>query len=1291
MHRTDSVKPDKAKSASNPTARIAELVQAIQAAEAELQQMMGGQLDAVVTPGQQPYLLRDAQEKLSASEAAQRSLAETQIRILNALPAHVALLDGNGVIIVVNESWRSFASANVLQSPDFFVGQNYIGVCEAAHGECSEEAHAVAGGIRQVLSGAEKVFALEYPCHSPVEKRWFRLMVTPLNDQSGAGAVVMHVNVTERRLAEEALREREREQRRLAETLTVETQRLNESQAVAHVGSWVTDLATLKITWTEETYRIFEVSPDEFHPTYQRFLELVHPDDRAKLDAAFVHSHGRPEAVSIEHRICLPGGGIKFVEERWQTFNDEAGQPVRAVGTCQDITTRTVANQKLRETEERNHDTVQSALDAIISIDHEGRIIEFNPSAEKVFGWTRDEVLQKELSEVLIPERLRASHRHGFATLVASESKRPAPRRMALPALRADGLEILIELTLARLGHSVPPCYTAFIRDITAQAQSEARLAESQRRYRDLVESSHDLIWAVDATGRITFLNQACRRIYGRAPEEMVGRVWLDFVPPDQYEKDLAIFTQAVQTKRATFEYVSQVVRKDGSIVHLSANARILKDEAGQVIGSTGVSRDMTESLRAQETLRASENRLRTIVQNEPECVKTVSLDGLLLDMNPAGLRMIEAADIQAVVGKVIADLVHPEDRAIFTGLHTRSSRGETGQAEFRVIGLKGTERWMDSTSAPLRAADGTITAVLSVTRDITQSKISRDILRASEARFRALFDQAAVGMCLVSTEGEFLRTNRRFCEIVGYSAEVLSTRRWIETTHPDERARESEIIARMLAGELQSDSWEKRYVRQDGRVLWCNLTMALIPGESGEAQQFFGIIEDITERKKAEELLLQNQTMLRIAGSEAKLGGWRIDLPEYKLTWSDETSILHDLAPGHTPSLEEAIAFYPPEYRDEVSERVHFLCTEGIPFNFEHELITARQRRIWVRSIGEAQRDNAGQIVRLYGAFQDITDLKAADLALIASNRALKLLGRCNEALIRSENEADLLHEICRIAVEIGGFAMAWVGYAQDNAKKTIDPQASAGKNNGYLAALQLSWSEDHPGGQGPAGQVIRSGEPVIISDLCDEPSFAPWLATAQAHGYAGLVALPLREHARTFGVLVLYAAEVRTRESEELHLLRELSDDLTFGIVNLRSQQARRRMEAAVMKVATSVSASVSDDFFTDLAASIAEAADAQGAFVARLLPDERAMVRTVAAVVDGKVMGNFDYALRGTPCENLMDNPEYVVSKNVAGQFPQSPSLAVMGAEAYAGRRLVNAVGQTVGFYICSSASR
>jgi len=145
---------------------------------------------------------KNAQEELIASEAAQRSLSERQSAILDALPAHISLLDAAGNNLDVNAKWREFARLNNYRGTNFGIGTNYFDVCEKATGECAEGAKQAADGIRAVLSGKFAAFEMEYPCHSPEEKRWFRLTVTPVQKGRGAGVVVMHLNITESKMAE---------------------------------------------------------------------------------------------------------------------------------------------------------------------------------------------------------------------------------------------------------------------------------------------------------------------------------------------------------------------------------------------------------------------------------------------------------------------------------------------------------------------------------------------------------------------------------------------------------------------------------------------------------------------------------------------------------------------------------------------------------------------------------------------------------------------------------------------------------------------------------------------------------------------------------------------------------------------------------------------------------------------------------------------------------------------------------------------------------------------------------
>jgi diguanylate cyclase (GGDEF)-like protein/PAS domain S-box-containing protein len=147
-------------------------------------------------------------------------------------------------------------------------------------------------------------------------------------------------DITERKQAEQLLQTSEREQRQLSQLLEIERFRLVTAQRVAKIGSWETDIATMAIIWSEETYRIHETDPASFRPTHQGFMEYVHPEDRAAVDEAFRQSLNQRAACVIDHRLLMPGGRIKFVEERWQMFFDEGGQPTRAIGTCQDITER---------------------------------------------------------------------------------------------------------------------------------------------------------------------------------------------------------------------------------------------------------------------------------------------------------------------------------------------------------------------------------------------------------------------------------------------------------------------------------------------------------------------------------------------------------------------------------------------------------------------------------------------------------------------------------------------------------------------------------------------------------------------------------------------------------------------------------------------------------------------------------------------------------------------------------------------------------------------------------------
>jgi PAS domain-containing protein len=179
---------------------VSVLIEALHQAEQRLEHLTAGEVDSVTDRDGKTFLLRHAQERLRHTEAAK------QAAILNALPASIALLDTQGIIVSVNEAWQQFAGAKVLQSPGAEIGLNYLDICDRARGVDSSEAHEIANGIRSVLSGAVTTFSIEYSSHSPAAQRWFLLTATPLALDRPIGAVVMHLDITERKRGEEEIR-----------------------------------------------------------------------------------------------------------------------------------------------------------------------------------------------------------------------------------------------------------------------------------------------------------------------------------------------------------------------------------------------------------------------------------------------------------------------------------------------------------------------------------------------------------------------------------------------------------------------------------------------------------------------------------------------------------------------------------------------------------------------------------------------------------------------------------------------------------------------------------------------------------------------------------------------------------------------------------------------------------------------------------------------------------------------------------------------------------------------------
>lgn len=273
--------------------------------------------------------------ELKRMESNEHDLRRFLQSTLNALSSHIAVLDEHGVIIAVNGAWRRFACENGACMDSVDVGSNYLAVCDAAAGTWSEQASDVACNMRDIIAGRKDYFCIEYPCHSPAEHRWFTVRITRFSGDGPIRIVVAHQDITQRKQAAEELKR----------TVT----QLSEAQRLARLGSWAWNPATNHLTWSDELYRIYGFSPQEFKPTFDDFFARVHPDDRARVEEIRDTALRSNRPWEYDTRFIRPDGEERVLHVRGFVVVDEAKSLIRTYGTVFDVTERKQAEEERAE------------------------------------------------------------------------------------------------------------------------------------------------------------------------------------------------------------------------------------------------------------------------------------------------------------------------------------------------------------------------------------------------------------------------------------------------------------------------------------------------------------------------------------------------------------------------------------------------------------------------------------------------------------------------------------------------------------------------------------------------------------------------------------------------------------------------------------------------------------------------------------------------------------------------------------------------------------------------------
>ena len=411
-------------------------------------------------------LLHTFARMLTSLRAMTRDLStETQLlrNLMNSIPDAIFFKDREHRFLRIN---RVHAALLGVQHPDHAVGRptsDFFPSAEARQREAEDEQI-----IRSGMPMADKVRAISSPGG---KTRWSSTTKAPIKDENGhvAGLVGIARDVTERVRLQEELREREAGLRR--------------AQLMAKLAHVITRADGSFESWSETLPQLIGADVEGMPKSTREWLNIVHPDDRQRFRERAIEARATVGRLELEYRLRRTDGAWIDVRQVSEPVQGDSGGPTRWFGTLQDVTEERQAEKQLRASEGLKSAILESSLDCIVTIDHEGKIIEFNPAAERTFGIPRDQAVGKSMVDLIVPPRLRDAHRRGFAHYLATGEGPVLGKRLELAAVRADGTEFPIELAITAIKPGSLPVFTAFIRDITRRKDAETKIRRLNRVY----------------------------------------------------------------------------------------------------------------------------------------------------------------------------------------------------------------------------------------------------------------------------------------------------------------------------------------------------------------------------------------------------------------------------------------------------------------------------------------------------------------------------------------------------------------------------------------------------------------------------------------------------------------------------------------------------------------------------------------------------------------------------------------------------------------------------------------
>lgn len=635
---------------------------------------------------------------------------------------------------------------------------------------------------------------------------------------------------------------------------------------------------------------------------------------------------------------------------------------------------------------------MRDSSDAIVAVCQAGLLQYANPSAQHLLEIDELELAGKPITHWL--SFVEAGPGDGWTQLL---QRRREGASLDATVRQADGTDLHLSVSVSPGGgeNSSAAGTLLTLRPLAEPRATALALAQREARFRALSEASPVGVFAADTQGNCTYTNSRWQDIFGLDADQSLGDAWLRSLHPMDMSPVCDEWQRCCED-RAEFDLEFRVRDRAGLLTQVRCRARPIVMTGDIVTGFVGSVEDVSERHILMQRVRASELRERRLHEQTPSMLHSTDRRGQLLTVSERWLRKL-GWERHEVIGRPVDGFFTPGSAALLRGeIETELTRqGHCARKLLQMQARDGTVIDVEGEAMLERDANQRPLRTIAVFEDVTERLRAEQALQSERQRLAYIIKATQVGTWEWNVATGEVRFNARWAAIIGCTLDELqptTIKTCAERMHPEDLAASNAALQRHFDGEADAYVCEARMRHRDGHWVWVlDRGRVMTWAADGSPEWMFGTHQDITQRKAQEESLLRSRALLDRTGRLAKVGGWEVNLAENTLLWSPVTCQIHGVPESFKPDLANAINFYAPEARAQVVEAVRRACEFGESWEFELPLIRADGERIWVQVVGSPEHED-GQVVRLVGAFQDVTERRAQRIALERSNERSEL-----------------------------------------------------------------------------------------------------------------------------------------------------------------------------------------------------------------------------------------------------------------------------------------------------------